>query len=118
MRILLDENFPLQLYRRLIEAGIEAEHIIVSGQRGIADEEIRIRVRREPDLVLMTNDTEFGEPDPELQGLVIISRVPQALPIERRVNIWVQALIPFLAQSSAGHVFEILASGAVVAVHT
>lgn len=118
MRILLDENFPLQLYRHLVEAGIETEHIIVSGQRGIADEEIRIRLRREPNLVLMTNDTEFGEPDAELRGLVIISRVPQALPIERRVSIWVQALIPFLAHSATGHVFELLASGAVVSIHS
>ncbi len=31
MRILLDENFPLQLYRRLKEAGYDVEHIIALG---------------------------------------------------------------------------------------
>jgi hypothetical protein len=34
LRILLDENFPLQLYRRLLDAGHDAEHIIALSQRG------------------------------------------------------------------------------------
>ena len=39
MRILLDENFPIQLYRRLQESGHAAEHIIALGLRGISDEQ-------------------------------------------------------------------------------
>ncbi|MEJ7765185.1 MAG: DUF5615 family PIN-like protein [Acidimicrobiales bacterium] len=38
MKILLDENFPLQLYRRLKEAGYDVEHIIALGPRGLPDE--------------------------------------------------------------------------------
>lgn len=34
MKILLDENFPLQLYHRLRAAGYDAEHIIVLELRG------------------------------------------------------------------------------------
>ena len=37
MKILLDENFPLPLYRRLREKGYDAEHVIVLGQRGMPD---------------------------------------------------------------------------------
>lgn len=32
MRFLLDENFPLQLYRQLQARGIDCEHIVVLGQ--------------------------------------------------------------------------------------
>lgn len=34
MKVLLDENFPLALLHSLRDAGLEAEHIIDSGQRG------------------------------------------------------------------------------------
>lgn len=41
MRILLDENFPLQLSRRLGGAGYEAEHIIALGLRGLSGRRCR-----------------------------------------------------------------------------
>ena len=41
MRILLDENFPIQLHRRLRDTGHEADHIIALGLRGISDEEAK-----------------------------------------------------------------------------
>ena len=44
MRILLDENFPIQLYRRLKHEGYDAEHIIVLGLRGMPDADIRLRL--------------------------------------------------------------------------
>ncbi len=50
MKILLDENFPIQLYRRLNEAGHDAEHIITLGLRGVSDDEIRRRLATETDL--------------------------------------------------------------------
>lgn len=50
MRILLDENFPLPLYRYLLAAGHEVEHIIVLGLREMADSQIAAR--------LLLNDTQ------------------------------------------------------------
>ena len=47
MKILLDENFPVALYRRLRLAGYDVEHIIVLGQRGLPDSAIRERLRVE-----------------------------------------------------------------------
>jgi predicted nuclease of predicted toxin-antitoxin system len=44
LRFLLDENFPLQLQRRLTAAGLEAEHIITMGRRGMPDSEILARL--------------------------------------------------------------------------
>ncbi len=35
MRILLDENFPLALVRRLREERLEVDHIILLGLRGL-----------------------------------------------------------------------------------
>ncbi len=61
MRILLDENFPIPLHRRLLADGHEAEHIITLGQRGISDVEIRRRLAAEGDLLFLTQDTEFAE---------------------------------------------------------
>ncbi|HWB70834.1 MAG TPA: DUF5615 family PIN-like protein [Egibacteraceae bacterium] len=42
MKLLLDENFPIQLYRRLRQAGEDVEHLILSGQRGLPDDAIRV----------------------------------------------------------------------------
>ena len=87
MKILLDENFPLPLYRRLREAGYEAEHVIALGKRGMPDAELRRRLAAEP-IVLLTNDTEFEDIGLDYAGKVIISRLPQRLPIadvKRRV---------------------------------
>ncbi|MGH9021704.1 MAG: DUF5615 family PIN-like protein [Acidimicrobiia bacterium] len=81
MRILLDENFPIQLYRRLREGGFDAEHIIALGLRGLPDDAIRRRLATEADLVFLTQDTEFAELTPDIVATVMISRVPQAIPI-------------------------------------
>ena len=98
MRILLDENFPLQLYRHLLARGHDAEHIIVLGQRGLADSAIIARVAADPDLVLVTQDDDFAGVVPPEGGAVIISRVPQSLPIRARVDLWSRALEEFLAE--------------------
>ena len=58
MKFLLDENFPLPLYHHLRSAGIDAEHIIMLGKRGLPDSEIRKRLVKE-DIVFLTQDTEF-----------------------------------------------------------
>ena len=111
MRILLDENFPLQLYRRLNEAGYDVEHIIALGLRGLPDEAIRLRLAVEANLLFLTQDTEFAELP---AATVLISRVPQAFPIARRVELWEAALDGFLQHRPSGWLFEVLADGQVV----
>ena len=115
MRILLDENCPLALYHRLRGAGVAVEHIIVLGQRGLPDREIRARLARE-ELVFLTQDTEFEDVPPGLTSRVIISRVPQGLPIAQRVETWVGALQAFVADPPPGRLFELLASGRIIAL--
>lgn len=118
MRVLLDENFPLQLYRRLVEAGYEVEHVIVLGRRGLPDREIKARLVSEADLVFLTHDTEFEDLPPGTKGKTIISRVPQHLPIQQRVDIWFQALETFLAKTPSGDLFDLFPSGQVVGWET
>lgn len=74
MKLLVDENFPLTLYHELRAAGYELEHIIVLGQRGLPDAGIRQRLASEA-LVVLTQDTEFGDPPEDYGATVIISRV-------------------------------------------
>jgi predicted nuclease of predicted toxin-antitoxin system len=52
LKILLDENFPMPLYRRLRMKGCHVEHIIALGQRGLPDVSIQKRLREEPLLFL------------------------------------------------------------------
>ncbi len=113
MRILLDENIPLQLYRQLTDAGHDVEHIITSDRRGLPDSEIRRRLTTEDDLVLLTQDTEFLDLPP-FAGRTIVSRVPQRLPIARRVELWSGALERFLRDRPSGQLFEMLPTGEVV----
>ncbi len=58
MRILLDENFPLALVRRLQAEGREADHIILLGLRGAADSRIADLLNSE-DVLFLTHDREF-----------------------------------------------------------
>lgn len=113
MRFLLDENFPLQLQRRLTAAGVDSEHIITMGRRGMPDSEIVARLAVEEDLVFVTQDTEFE--DVELGvAKVIISRIPQSLPVRARVEIWFTALQAFLAEIPPGQLFDLLPTGQIV----
>jgi hypothetical protein len=52
VRVLLDENFPLGLLRRLHLDGFAAEHIITLGWRGAPDARIRERLQDEQSLFL------------------------------------------------------------------
>jgi predicted nuclease of predicted toxin-antitoxin system len=74
VKILLDENFPLQLYRRLRLSGYDVEHIIILGQRAIPDSAIRERIFKE-DMVFLTQDSEFEKMPGGHKGLSLISRV-------------------------------------------
>lgn len=116
MRILLDENFPIQLYRRLQEQGHSAEHIIALGLRGLPDVEIRRRLAAEADLLFLTQDTEFAELPPGTAATVMISRVPQAIPIARRVELWIQAINEVLLKlPTPEKLFQVLPDGRVEA---
>jgi len=115
LKILLDGNFSIQLYHQLSQAGHEAEHMIVLGRRGAPDSEIRRRLCEDDDLILLTQDTEFGDLAEDIRSKVIISRVPQALPIADRVQLWVSALEGFLARLPDGKLFYLLETGEIVA---
>jgi len=114
VKILLDENFPLPLYHRLRTAGRDAEHIIALGQRGLPDSAIRQRLQSE-DILFLTQDTEFEDLPTDYRAIVIISRVPQSLPIQQRVDLWFNALSEFLTRQPAGKLFDLLESGEIVA---
>jgi len=113
LNILLDENFPLALYFRLHSAGFDVEHIIVLGQRGLPDASIRQRLVTEA-LLFLTQDTEFEDLAGNTKGIVMISRVPQRLPIADRVETWYNALVEFLAREHHNTLFELLETGEAV----
>jgi hypothetical protein len=46
VRLLLDENFPLALERRMLEEGFDVEHVITLGRRGMPDRELFARLPR------------------------------------------------------------------------
>lgn len=114
MKILLDENFPLHLYRRLRLSGHEVEHIIVLGQRGLPDSAIRGRIAGE-ELVFLTQDTEFEKMAGNYRGIIIISRLRQSLPIQKRTAIWFTAIEKYLSERPAGRLFDLSESGELVA---
>lgn len=114
MRLLLDENFPLALQRRLLEEGLEVEHVITLGRRGMHDRELIARLRREPDLVLLTQDTEFLEPPSGVAGKIIVSRVSQDRPLRERVTLWMESLESFLHDPPPQFVFGLGDSGELV----
>ena len=114
MKILLDENFPLALFHRLRSAGRDVDHIIVLGQRGLPDSEIRRRLVSES-LVFVTQDGEFADVPEDCRAIIIISRVRQGLPIGERVEIWFRAIEGFLAARPAGTLFDLLETGELVA---
>lgn len=113
MKILLDENFPLPLYHRLKEAGRDVEHIIVSRKRGLPDSAIRDRLQTE-DVLFLTQDVEFADYLQGYRASIVISRVPQGLPISRRVDIWLGAIEKFLARRPTGKLFDLLETGQLI----
>ena len=111
MTLLLDENFPLQLYHHLKADGHDVDHIVIAGQRGLPDSAILRRLQSEDALVFVTQDTEFLAAVVNAGCAVIVSRVPQRLPINERVDRWTRALVGFLATPRQGQLFEILPDG-------
>jgi predicted nuclease of predicted toxin-antitoxin system len=93
MIILLDENFPLRFYTRLKQEGFSAEHILLT-QRGIHDREILLRLKQE-ELLFLTQDEDFVDAAPDCKASIIWSRVSQSMAIDRRVEIWLNAVKQF-----------------------
>jgi len=114
VKILLDENFPLALYRKLRDAGKQVEHIIALGQRGVTDAVLRNRLATE-ELVFLTQDAEFEDIPADFRSQVIISRLPQRLPVRERVEIWFAALEKFQERNPKERLFDLLPSGEIIA---
>jgi predicted nuclease of predicted toxin-antitoxin system len=112
--ILLDENFPLQLYDRLRKGGAQVEHILLQ-ERGIPDSTICELLAVDSTLVFLTHDTEFLDLEFECRGAVVVSRVRQGLPIRERIEIWLRGLETFLAERPPGTLFELIEPGRIVA---
>lgn len=110
VKILLDENFPLPLLYRLRAAGYESDHIISLGQRGLPDSAIRGRLAAE-NLLFLTQDLEFAENAGPYRAVVVISGVPQNLPLWRRIEIWLMAIERYFLEKPAGRIFELTESG-------
>ena len=113
MKILLDENFPLALERKLRTEGREVEHIILLGLRGTPDSTIIERLTAE-ELLFLTHDQEFLEL-PLTRSAVIISRVTQSLPLAARVTIWLKAIDYYSSRSWKERHFEVYDDGELVA---
>ncbi len=109
MKILLDENFPLALVRKLRAEGREVEHIILLGLRGTPDSSIIARLNSE-ELVFLTSDQEFiGLP--LTRSAVIISRVTQSLPLALRLDTWLTALREYFSGDWSEKLFEVFDDG-------
>jgi len=109
MIILLDENFPLRLYTQLQQEGYQAEHILLT-HRGILDREIFARLRRE-EILFLTHDEDFVTAAPDCKASIIWSRVSQSMAIDRRVEIWLNAVTQFFAKQWSERFFELYDDG-------
>ena len=109
MKILLDENFPLDLVEMLREDGHQVEHIILLGLRGTPDSLIIARLDSEK-LLFLTNDQEFLDL-PVTRSVVIISKVTQSLPLGVRLNTWREAIREYLSRDWRERLFEIFDDG-------
>jgi predicted nuclease of predicted toxin-antitoxin system len=103
MIILLEENFPLRLYTKLQQEGYQAEHILLT-HRGILDQEIFARLGREG-LLFLTHDEDFVNAAPDCKASIIWSRVSQSMVINKRVEIWLNAIQQFFSKNVEGKVF-------------
>jgi hypothetical protein len=86
----------------------------VLGQRGIPDSAIRERILKE-ELVFLTQDSEFEKMPGGHRWMILISRIKQSLPIQKRTESWFSAVERFMTERPAGKLFELLETGEVVA---
>lgn len=112
MTILLDENFPLGLLRRIQNDGFICEHIITLGWRGASDSKIRERLQ-DDQLLFLTQDADFlfGSSVP---AIVVVSRVRQARPLAERIEVWRTAVQELLSTARTERLFELTDDGLLV----
>src|SRR5713101_7338550 len=89
LKLLLDGTFPIHLSRRLKDEGMNVERLIVVGRA--TETYITDRLSREDDAVFVTEDPGRKTLAVENRGPVIISLVPQAPPLEERLELWAGA---------------------------
>jgi hypothetical protein len=75
---------------------------------------IRERISKE-EIVFLTQDSEFEKMPGRHRGIVLISRIRQSLPIQKRTEILFSAVEKFMAEKPSGKLFELLETGEVVA---
>jgi hypothetical protein len=107
--ILLDENFPLGLLRRLRADGLTAEHIITLDWRGASDNKIRALLQ-DNELLFLTQDEDFLF-GPDVPAIVIVSRVRQSRLLKVRIEIWSACVRSLLASSRHERLFELMDDG-------
>lgn len=105
MKILLDENFPLALYRSLKADGEDVEHIITLGLRGTSDQHIRERLF-EKDVLFLTHDEDFLFDRPT-DAMVVLSRVRQSRRLVERVDVWRRAVLDLIRNPRPERRFEL-----------
>ena len=106
MKILLDENFPLALYRSLKSEGEDVEHIITLGLRGTCNQHIRERLF-EKDVLFLTHDEDFLFDRPT-EAMVVLSRVRQSRPLVERVDVWRRAVLDLIRNPRPERRFELM----------
>ncbi|MCC7240957.1 MAG: DUF5615 family PIN-like protein [Acidobacteria bacterium] len=106
MKILLDEDFPLALYRSLKGDGEDVEHIITLGLRGTPDQQVRRRLF-DKDVLFLTHDEDFlfGRPT---EAIVVLSRVRQARRLGERVDVWRRAILELIRNPKPERRFELM----------
>ena len=112
MKVLLDENFPLGLVRALEADGLQVDHIITLGWRGVSDTRIRTRLG-DSDVLFLTQDEDFlfGEP---VSSVVVVSRVRQARLLNDRIEVWRMAVGELNRTPPAHRLFELTDEGMLV----
>lgn len=109
MIILLDENLPLRFYTRLQKEGLAAQHILLT-DRGIHDTQIIARLKQK-EVLFLTQDEGFIEAAPDCKASIIWSRVSQSMAIDRRVEIWLNAVQQFFSKKWNEKFFELYDDG-------
>ena len=110
MKVLLDENFPLGLLRRLHADGFAAEHIITLGWRGAPDTRIRERLR-DDQVLFLTQDDDFLF-GPTVAAIIVVSRVKQSRRLSHRIEVWRSAVRELVDTPRTERLFELMDDGA------
>ena len=113
MKILLDENFPLALYRTLKTDREDVEHIITLGLRGTSDQHIRERLF-DRDVLFLTHDEDFLF-DMPTEAIVVLSRVRQSRRLVERVEVWRRAILDLIRNPRPERRFELMDDGNLLA---